>query len=348
MGGEGFGGLKGEIELEDVVPEDGKTSLNSLIQSPLPDATVKSLCGLFLPFALTQPQNRDAREDAKQRYELVAAIIDHIDLDCDLTIVDESCTVQKGGAGNEISRYVDLDWKPKNEPLVTLDELLMVPGMTPELLERVRDHLTVYDVGAFFFANQAHDLDWFSFLCSHIEGAPPGLNPCASNLDIARTVLFHALVMDGRVRFFENPLQVVAMMAMGGGEGSVAAPEDLAKMIAFPRTRDVVSNLQTVGQSPQAGAFWAMYSRLPPEFAPVLATLGYTPQYFAALLQNQVPPPQLLPVQYDTEAMTRLVRTDTPKIYTISATGRYGAASRDIRAVVDFNRDGRYLYWSER
>jgi hypothetical protein len=53
-------------------------------------------------------------------------------------------------------------------------------------------------------------------------------------------------------------------------------------------------------------------------------------------------------VQYDTEAMTRLVRTDTPKIYTISATGRYGAASRDIRAVVDFNRDGRYLYWSER
>ena len=136
MGGEGFGGLKGEIELEDVVPEDGKTSLNSLIQSPLPDATVKSLCGLFLPFALTQPQNRDAREDAKQRYELVAAIIDHIDLDCDLTIVDESCTVQKGGAGNEISRYVDLDWKPKNEPLVTLgvaieNALVIVPPFWP-------------------------------------------------------------------------------------------------------------------------------------------------------------------------------------------------------------------------
>ena len=34
-------------------------------------------------------------------------------------------------------------------------------------------------------------------------------------------------------------------------------------------------------------------------------------------------------------------------VYTISATGLYGAATRTITAVIDFTQDGRLLYWRE-
>ena len=176
LGGEGFGGLTGEIEFENPVSENGKVSINSLTKSPLPQDAAAALCAMFRPMAFAQPQNRDAREDARLQYELVAAIIDHVDPDSDMTILDENCVASRGGAGNESSRYADLDWGPLNEPLLSLEGLLQVPGMTPELFERVRDHLTIYDTQAFLYANMATDIDWFSWLCNHIQGAP-GLQP---------------------------------------------------------------------------------------------------------------------------------------------------------------------------
>jgi hypothetical protein len=81
--------------------------------------------------------------------------------------------------------------------------------------------------------------------------------------------------------------------------------------------------------------------------AAAAASLGWTPAYFALLLQQQATAPQLQTITYDTAAMRSLVRTDTPKIYTVTAKGRYGQATRELRTVVDFNRDGRFLFWSE-
>lgn len=349
LGGEGFGGLTGEIEFNNPVSENGKVSINSLAKSPLPQDTAAALCALFRPMAFAAPQNRDAREDARERYELVAAIIDHVDPDSDMTILDENCVASRGGAGNESSRYADLEWGPLNEPLLSLDGLLQVPGMTPELFESVRDHLTIYDTQAYLYANMAKDIDWFSWLCNHIQGAPPGYNPCVTDLSVATTVLYQTLALDGRVRFFENPMQVLMLMLSGqqapGGEDIT---RDLSRMMAFGNPDAVIGFVnETLTRNPTAGAFWAQYARPRPEMAAAAMTLGWTPAYFSMLLQGQATAPQLAPVAYDTNAMRSLVRTDTPKIYTVTAKGRYGQATRELRTVVDFNRDGRFLYWSE-
>ena len=168
-------------------------------------------------------------------------------------------------------------------------------------------------------------------------------------MTIASSVLYQTLALDGRVRFFENPMQVLMLMLSGqqapGGEDIT---RDLSRMMAFGNADAVVGFVnETLSRNPTAAAFWAQYARPRPEMAAAATALGWTPAYFSLLLQGQATPPQLQPVTYDSAAMRALVRTDTPKIYSVTAQGRYGQATRELRTVVDFNRDGRFLYWSE-
>jgi hypothetical protein len=63
--------------------------------------------------------------------------------------------------------------------------------------------------------------------------------------------------------------------------------------------------------------------------------------------QPLVPPARL--VDFDTAGMRSQVETGNPSIYTISATGQYGTASRTITTVVNLTNypEERILYWRE-
>ena len=84
------------------------------------------------------------RDDQKRpiSYEIVPAVIDWIDADDDVTFLP---FVKTNGQGAEDGYYAALDtpYRCKNRPMDTVDELQWVKGGSPEILERLRDVLTV-------------------------------------------------------------------------------------------------------------------------------------------------------------------------------------------------------------
>jgi general secretion pathway protein K len=85
--------------------------------------------------------NRDDRKHPIS-YQIVPAVIDWIDQDDEATILP---FVKTDGQGAEDSYYTSLDapYHCKNRPMDTLDELQWVKGGSREILERLRDVLTV-------------------------------------------------------------------------------------------------------------------------------------------------------------------------------------------------------------
>ena len=63
-------------------------------------------------------------------------------------------------------------------------------------------------------------------------------------------------------------------------------------------------------------------------------------------VQNTYPP---FTIDFDYAGMERAISTDVPRIYNITATGTYGAATRTIRSVMDFREadQPKIMYWRE-
>jgi hypothetical protein len=102
---------------------------------------------------------------------------------------------------------------------------------------------------------------------------------------------------------------------------------------AFPST---VEMLITADSSPEVMQFYMYYAD-----PMLLRAFGIIPG------QPLVPPARL--VDFDTAGMRSQVETGNPSIYTISATGQYGTASRTITTVVNLTNypEERILYWRE-
>lgn len=340
-GATGFGGLHGSIEFHEIVPEEGKINLNEFASSNIDQEMLTRLCALVFPADADEMMGVEQQRTIEDRFEVVGAIIDHIDSDSDLTVVNENCIAEVGGAGNEISRYIDMEWEPKNEPFVTVGELRLVPGVTNAFMEQFEHQFTVYPVTGHFYPNQADFIDWYGFLCSHIEGGQyEGFSMCALP-DVGMQAAYLALVLDGYVNFFDDPLRVMMFM-MGSATTAEGAADMLSggRMIPFPSNRHFQSVVESLQSSDPAGQlFWL-------NFADPRYLQAYN--YAAVVSTGQLVPPQQI-ARFDTGAMRRVVETNNPRIYTISATGEYGAASRTITTVVDLNGypEERLLYWRE-
>ncbi len=120
------------ISIEDM---QSRLDVNSLVTQGvnanpvLRDALVRLFVGLDLN---TSPD------------DLVAALIDWIDTDDDLTRPGAaSGTFNGNGAESEYYQRLDHPYPVKNGPLDSLDELLMVRGFTPEVYSRAAKYLTV-------------------------------------------------------------------------------------------------------------------------------------------------------------------------------------------------------------
>ncbi len=71
--------------------------------------------------------------------DLVDSLVDWIDPDDAVTNI--------GGAENAYYQGLSQPYDCKNAPLESLDELLLVKGMTPELFEKIRPYLTIFGDG---------------------------------------------------------------------------------------------------------------------------------------------------------------------------------------------------------
>ncbi|MFT6627553.1 MAG: general secretion pathway protein K, partial [Flavobacteriales bacterium] len=219
-GAEGFGGIMGDIEFAPVVAEEGKININAFASRQLGLEEVQTLCALLSPPIHDDLLSSEQQQLAESRFEVIAAIIDHVDPDTDLTVLDADCQPSVGGAGNESSRYIDMDWGPKDAALVTLGELLTVPGVNDAFMDRFADNLTVYPVPNKLYINLADAQQIAALLCTNIEGAQvTGFSPC-NDQQWASTygwqVNLLSLAMEGYINYFTN-IYTVLGGAVGAG-----------------------------------------------------------------------------------------------------------------------------------
>ena len=86
--------------------------------------------------------NRRDYEDAPISYRLVPAIIDWTDSDEETTCLPFIMNANLG-AESDYYRGLDSAYRSKNAPLDTTEELLLIKGITPDVFDRIRDHVTV-------------------------------------------------------------------------------------------------------------------------------------------------------------------------------------------------------------
>ena len=337
----GFGAIEGDIMFHDPIPEEGKLNLNAFAGNILELEALLELCTLFSPSQydhLFGPAENLEGEQLPTRGEVIGAIIDYIDSDSDMVVVDETCQLIPSGLGAEERRYQDLDYESKNEPLTTLDELLLVSGMSPMLMQTFRDNFTVYAVANKFYPNLADAQGFMGFLCAHILGNTETFNMCRSPI-IAGQIAFLSLALEGWRVFFENPFSLLDYyLGFSSGQAQERVAEGIARgqMIAFRDPGDFLTVVNLFVGSPETAAQYAMMAD--PRRAQLF---GFLASGGTALV-----PPRFA-IQFDEQEIHQSVSVDIPRVFTISATGSYGLATRTITTVVDFTQDGRLLYWRE-
>lgn len=129
--------FQGDFSAE-VEPEDGKIPLNAFYQlnstAPEYDRLKNVLVQLFLQKSfegLLKDKTRDSQDLANK-------IADY---------VDKNDSVNEAGGnerGPEMSQYSGTSLRPKNAKFLTIEELMLVPGMTDDLLTELKKHVTVY------------------------------------------------------------------------------------------------------------------------------------------------------------------------------------------------------------
>jgi type II secretory pathway component PulK len=338
-GATGFAPLQGSIQFERPQPEEGKINLNAFGTRQIDQAMLQEFCMLLRPPQYDALLGSARDRAVRDRFEVIAAIIDHIDPDSDTTTLNENCVIQGGGAGNESSRYRGLTWGPKDEPFVTLDEIRMVPGVTEGFMSQFRHNLTVYPVAGQFFVNLADAQQFAGFLCGNIVGGSAEVSPCI-NPQVAAQVNFVALALEGWVKFFENPFNVLSLW-LGGMSGGMSADQmsgtvGNGQMMAFRTERDFFGVMNSMMANPQMALYFMAFAD------PMRSQLfGYSTTGGVPVL-----PPQFGLV-FDEARMRPRISVATPQIFTLQATGIYGGASRTVTAVADMSNAGRLLYWRE-
>lgn len=86
--------------------------------------------------------NRERAGESAIGYGLVPSIIDWTDDDDDVTCLP-FVTRENLGAESDYYSMLDPAYRCKNKPLETIEEMLLIKGITPEIFERMRNYITV-------------------------------------------------------------------------------------------------------------------------------------------------------------------------------------------------------------
>ena len=90
--------------------------------------------------------NQDGSDDSQIDYGIVPSIIDWIDSDDEITSLPFVKHKNQGAESGYYSR-LDPSYPCRNASVETIEELLLVKGMSPDVFGRLRDYLTVYGDG---------------------------------------------------------------------------------------------------------------------------------------------------------------------------------------------------------
>lgn len=337
-GVEGFGDFTGEMEVK-VVPEEGRFDVNAFAKSELDEGDLSQMCAMLLD-AQYDPifEVKDADGELLDRATVLQRIIDFLDPNEEAIVLRDDCTVQ-GSAGDELSPYDKLDSRrrirPPNRKITHINELYKVAGVTAEFMNAFANQLTVYPVGK-PNVNVAQAPVFYSVLCRNLEstGGNGGvLDMCLRDPTIALQVLYFALALDGVRAFFENPLSVL-LAYVGTSESQLLPSAKKGQPVAFLSVSQFPNYVNDFKNSPVLMAQFIQYSPLYQQL--VMAN----PQMLIDPLKPQFP---AWTVNFDKSGLMKSVSVDTPKIYRITATGKYGTSEAKIEAVIDFDKTVRRL-----
>jgi general secretion pathway protein K len=126
----------------DIVEEGGKLNINLLKNEK--GGLNRTLIDQLL--RLIDLLNKEDSDQSRISYSIVPVIIDWTDSDEEVT---QLSFVKRENMGVESPYYEKLDvpYKSKNAPFDTIEELLLVKDVTPEIFGRMRGYLTVYGDG---------------------------------------------------------------------------------------------------------------------------------------------------------------------------------------------------------
>jgi type II secretory pathway component PulK len=122
----------------DIDPEDGKLPLNAFFTIDPGQAGYDRLKNVLIFLLIQKPFEGMFKDKLKEPQELATKIADYVDQN------DVINDFGGGERGSEISAYVGLKQKPKNAKLLTVEELMFIPGMTDDILSELKKHVTVY------------------------------------------------------------------------------------------------------------------------------------------------------------------------------------------------------------
>jgi type II secretory pathway component PulK len=348
-GATGFSGMEGEVNFHRPEPEEGKLNINLFASSNLDSEQLSRFCNMVAPPQYERSLSISDRQKLEDRFEVIAAIIDHVDPDNDRTTLDENCNLEGVSRGNESSRYDDVDWEAKNQPLVTVEEITLVPEVSQGFLDEFGPNLTVYPIADDdLYINQADATSLLGFLCSHFTGVDESstYTPC-DNQQYGYEAARVALALDGYIKFFQNPFNLIQMYLgganqLGSSDGRLAQGLGLGQMTAFKQPSQFRSVVSTIMTNPQFEYFFMQYAdsgsmdTMEIELARNAGQQGY------------LQPFTLTPDNFNFDEMSRDISTDVPKTFKISTTGRVNRASRTLTTVVDVSgEEPRTLYWRD-
>ncbi|MBL7684414.1 MAG: general secretion pathway protein GspK [Deltaproteobacteria bacterium] len=145
---ESFLNFEGDFSAE-VSAEDSKIPLNSFYALTPTQPDYDRLKNILIYLMRQKPFEPLLKDKIRDSQELATKIVDYIDRN--------EAINEMGGSerGAENSQYAGSKNKPKNAKLISIEELILVPGMTDDLLSELKKHVTVYKTDTKINACQA-------------------------------------------------------------------------------------------------------------------------------------------------------------------------------------------------
>ncbi|MBM4319205.1 MAG: general secretion pathway protein GspK [Deltaproteobacteria bacterium] len=218
----GLGQIKGAFDV-DIEPQDGKINLGSLAVPPTDQggarARLETIARLTVLMSPGEHKELFEQKDGQGQYndipEIIAALIDWVDVDADLTTMSGDGVYLPTGPGQEANRYrkVGAKVKPRNMKPDTLLELHRVKGIGDDFFSRFGESLTIYPTSK-INVNTANEQMLAVLICSYVRNPMDPLCNDPFLLELSALVLQVRMYQQlRRGIFMMTPFQTVSQFS---------------------------------------------------------------------------------------------------------------------------------------
>jgi type II secretory pathway component PulK len=162
--------FEGDFSSE-VIEENAKINVNAFLSMAPTDPGYDRLKSVLYHLLLTDEFKGMFEDRYRGAKELVQNIADYIDRD------DAQNEVGGQERGREGVGAAAGQIKMKNGKLISLDELMLVPGMTEDIFQKLKNYVTIYGIDPKIYACRAQEPVIKSLILAYTEANPDRMEP---------------------------------------------------------------------------------------------------------------------------------------------------------------------------